>query len=134
MLANYTSEMQTRTGALMIYLLDQRCHVEAGQRRLFGRFEDNSVPTGERWTQLPRCHHQREVPLMAHTHTPEKDIMHLPDTLGGHKSGSITRRSQLTYSHFHSKHITVRKSSGYWRHLFSPTVFRESWEIAAHVQ
>lgn len=37
-----------------------------------------------------------------HTHTPEKGIMHLPDTLGGHKSSSITHHSKVTFSHYYS--------------------------------
>lgn len=78
----------------VIYLLDESGDVEAGERCLLSRFEDNSVSTCKCRAQLPCCHHQREVPLcIRHTHMPEKDIMHLTDTLGGHKSSSISHRS-----------------------------------------
>lgn len=80
-------------GSVIIYLLDKSSDVEAGERRLLGRLQHHRVSTCERWTQLPRCHHQREVPLRTHTHGPEKDIMHGTATLGGHKSSSISHRS-----------------------------------------
>lgn len=46
-----------------VYLLHESCHIETGERRLFRWFEDHSVATCQCRGQLPRSHHQGEVPL-----------------------------------------------------------------------
>lgn len=52
-----------RTGEHLLYLFDQRTHVEAGEGGLLGRLQDHCVPAAQSWPQLPSCHHQGEVPL-----------------------------------------------------------------------
>ncbi len=51
---------------MLLYLFDQSTNVEAGERGLLSRFQDNSVPAAQRWPQFPCCHHQGEVPLHRH--------------------------------------------------------------------
>lgn len=51
------------TGEHLLYLFDQRAHVEAGEGGLLGRLQDQCVPATKSWPQLPRRHHQWEVPL-----------------------------------------------------------------------
>lgn len=48
------------------HLLDQRANVERRERSLFSWFNDQSVPTAQRWCHLPNQHQQGEVPLQEH--------------------------------------------------------------------
>lgn len=59
--------LQARTREHLLYLFDQRSHVEAGEGGLLGRLQDHRVPAAESRPQLPRRHHQGEVPLRKNT-------------------------------------------------------------------
>ena len=46
-----------------VYLLDERGHVQGGEGRLLGGFDDHRVPGAKGRGDLPGEHHHWEVPL-----------------------------------------------------------------------
>lgn len=133
---------------MVTYLLDESCYVEAGEWCLFSRFKDNSVSTCECRTELPCCHHQREVPLCVthththrgthrdtHTHTGKRH--HASDWHNGWSQIKLNNSLLLSNLLSFSLCLNIVK----WENVLGtctvfslPTVFWESREIATHVQ